>query len=136
MLLRIKNRLEELETLQSALETFAAEHSLPAKTTGETRLILEELLVNIISHAYPDQGVHEIIFTLERVDDVLRIECIDDGVAFDPLMVPEPDTTLSLAERHVGGLGIHFIRAFSDNLTYQREHGKNILRISKFIPVL
>jgi serine/threonine-protein kinase RsbW len=55
----------------------------------------------------------------------------DDGPQFDPLSLPPPDVTASLAERKVGGLGVFLVRNIMDNVTYARTAGRNQLRISK-----
>jgi len=131
MVLRLQNRLDELTTLQAALDTFAQEHRLPPRAALETALVLEELFVNVVSHAFPDPGPHQITVSLERHGDRLEIECADDGVAFDPLSTPPADTESPLEERPIGGLGIHFIRHYSDDLAYRREQGHNVLTIRK-----
>jgi len=131
MVLRLQNRLDELATLQTALDAFAEGQRLPPQATIETALLLEELFVNVVSHAFPDRLSHQITVSLERRGDWLEIECADDGVAFDPLTAPPADTESPLEERPIGGLGIHFIRHYSDDLAYRREQGRNILTIRK-----
>jgi anti-sigma regulatory factor (Ser/Thr protein kinase) len=49
----------------------------------------------------------------------------DDGRPFDPLSQPEPDTTLTLEDRKVGGLGIHFARRLVREITYRWSGGRN-----------
>lgn len=131
MVMRLQNRLDELATLQTALDTFAEEQRLPPRATLETALLLEEFFVNVVSHAFPDPGPHQITVSLERRGDWLEIECDDDGIAFNPLSAPPADTESPLEERPIGGLGIHFIRHYSDDLAYRREQGHNILTIRK-----
>ena len=55
----------------------------------------------------------------------------DDGKPFDPLAQRDPDTTLSAAERNVGGLGILIVKKTMSPVTYRRRNGKNILTIGK-----
>jgi anti-sigma regulatory factor (Ser/Thr protein kinase) len=57
------------------------------------------------------------------------LEIADTGKPFDVLSLPEPDITLDIKDRQVGGLGIHFIRTLSDGVSYRRENGRNILRM-------
>ncbi|MBP5247976.1 MAG: ATP-binding protein, partial [Fibrobacter sp.] len=59
------------------------------------------------------------------------ITFIDHGVPFDPLARPDPDTTLSAAERQIGGLGIFMVKKTMDKMEYSREGEKNILTIEK-----
>jgi hypothetical protein len=39
---------------------------------------------------------------------------VDDGPEFDPLAAPEPDTSLAVEDRPVGGLGIVLVRNVLD----------------------
>ncbi len=61
--------------------------------------------------------------------DAMVLEISDSGSPFDVLSLADPDTTSDIMERHIGGLGIHFIRKLSDNVSYRRENGRNILRL-------
>jgi serine/threonine-protein kinase RsbW len=63
----------------------------------------------------------------------IRVELEDDGEPFNPLEVPEADTTKPLDERAVGGLGIHLARKLTDGLEYQRCGGKNLLVLKKHL---
>ncbi len=59
------------------------------------------------------------------------VEISDDAPAFDPLQVPEPDTSANLDDREIGGLGIFLIRKVTDSATYRYEKAKNILTLTK-----
>ena len=49
----------------------------------------------------------------------------DDGKPFNPLESPEPDTSLPVEERPIGGLGIYLLRKMFDQMDYARTDGKN-----------
>jgi len=51
----------------------------------------------------------------------------DDGPAFNPLQVPEPDVAATLEERRPGGLGVHLVRQLMDRVEYRRAEGRNCL---------
>jgi serine/threonine-protein kinase RsbW len=53
----------------------------------------------------------------------------DDGKPFDPLAAPAPDLTSS--PRQPGGVGLHFVRNLTDELTYTRRDRINHLRLMK-----
>jgi serine/threonine-protein kinase RsbW len=55
----------------------------------------------------------------------------DEGPGFDPLSLPPPDVTASLADRRVGGLGVFLVRQMMDSVSYERVAGRNQLRMSK-----
>ena len=52
-------------------------------------------------------------------------EIIDTGAEFDLRAAPEPDLRGDIAERAVGGLGLHLIREFASRLDYSRRDGTN-----------
>lgn len=61
--------------------------------------------------------------------DAFVLEIKDSGNPFNVLILPDPDTTLDIAEREIGGLGVHLIRTLSDDVSYRRENGQIILRM-------
>ncbi len=85
----------------------------------------------MISYAFRDGARHIIDVEISFAGNCLSIEIRDDGSPFDPLKIPPPDLTSELAEREVGGLGIHFVRTVADEVGYRREEGWNILRLVK-----
>lgn len=111
-----------------AIGAFAKEHGFGEKKVTEIELALEEALVNIFSYAYPEsEGDAELRMDIQNGDMVMVL--VDDGLAFDMLSLDEPDTTLEISERQVGGLGIFLIRKLMDEVQYRRENGQNILTI-------
>ena len=55
----------------------------------------------------------------------------DHGKKFDPLAHADPDTSLALEEREIGGLGIYLTKQFMDSVEYEYVGDKNILTIRK-----
>ncbi len=104
---------------------------IPKKRIG-LALAVEEAFVNICTHAYKDGAgpVELASFTgSEPFPRSFVLEIADSGPEFDLLSIPEPDTSLGIEEREIGGLGVHFIRHFTDHADWRRENGKNILRL-------
>ena len=50
---------------------------------------------------------------------------------FDPLEHEDPDITLLVEDRPIGGLGIFMVRKTMDSVTYERRDGMNVVTISK-----
>lgn len=128
-----------LDRLHEAM-AFAEQQALalgvdPKRIMGLT-LSVEEAFVNICTHAYTEkEGLvtltcHTVIYEA-RPSFVLEIA--DTGPEFNPLAMAEPDTGLGIEDRAVGGLGIHFIRHFSDHALWRREDGRNILRLVVYV---
>jgi len=127
--IQFKNNLSELERLNLILAEFGERYHLPSKVLFNLNLALEEILTNIISYGYDNREEHEIIVRLSLEQGELTAEVEDDGRPFNPLEAPEQDLNKPLEERPVGGLGIHLVRKLMDELTYQRQEGRNLLLI-------
>ena len=117
--------------LHRALEEFARQHAVPDRALRAADLAIEEHLTNVRGYAYQDKAAHDILVRLTIEGRCLQVEVADDGLSFNPLSQPAPDTSLPLDQRLPGGLGIHLIRQFMDQLDYRREADKNILRMRK-----
>ncbi|UUV17864.1 ATP-binding protein [Fusobacteria bacterium ZRK30] len=101
------------------------------KVDYQLRLVSEEALINIINYAYTKES-GELKIDCETINnDTILIEISDTGTAFDPLQKEDPDITLPVEERRVGGLGIFIIKNIMDTVDYKREGGKNILTLTK-----
>ena len=53
----------------------------------------------------------------------------DNGPAFDPLSRASPNLDVEIADRDVGGLGIHLVRELADDCRYARIDDCNVLTI-------
>ena len=104
----------------------------PLKFQVQIDVAIDELFGNIARYAYKD-GTGKATVRLEIEDDpaCAVLTFVDQGIPFDPLDMPEPDTTLSLKERKIGGLGIFLVKKTMDDMAYQYKDGQNILRIKK-----
>lgn len=127
----INNKLEDASLAIERLEKFMLEHTVPNELINKILLCMDELVTNIITHAYPDSSDRKISIECALSDTDITIEIHDDGVPFDPTKSAKPNINLPLAERPVGGLGIHLVRNIMDMVQYQRDGNFNILKISK-----
>jgi len=110
------------------VEECADRFGLETKRKFGLLVAVEEAFVNICSYAYPDrEGEAELSCAVGG--DAFVLEIADRGAPFDVLSLPDPDTTLGIMEREIGGLGVHFIRSLSDSVSYRREDGRNVLRM-------
>lgn len=125
----IKNQLPEIATVTGAMEDFARSRDLPEAIRWRFHLALEELLRNVISHAYPDKAEHAIEVTLDCDDTHMTAAITDDGIPFNPLNIAAPELSEALEERVVGGLGIHLARNVVDTLTYEWRDSRNVVTL-------
>jgi len=92
---------------------------------------VDEATSNIILHGYKGRP-GEIEIELSREGDNLVVRMRDQAPHFNPTNYPMPDLTLPLRKRPVGGLGIYFIRHFTDDVRYRvTSQGDNELTLVK-----
>ena len=102
---------------------------MSGKRINEIEIAAEEALVNIFRYAYQGQeGDVEISCKAEHGRTFI-IEIIDAGMPFNPLSVSEPDITLDVGERQIGGVGVFLIKKLMDDVIYRRDGDKNILEL-------
>ena len=93
---------------------------------------VDEVFSNIAMYAYePAQGDATIRVEIDRNARVVSITFFDSGIPFNPMDREEPDTSLSVEEREIGGLGIFIVRKSMDEIFYEYKNGQNILCIKK-----
>ena len=125
-----------LDNLQTVMD-FATEHlearDCPMKISMQIELVVEEIFVNIASYAYqPDIGSATFCMEFEENPDAVLMTFIDNGKPYNPLEKIDPDTSLDIEERDIGGLGIFLVKKNVDEISYKYEDGKNILIMKKF----
>lgn len=129
MILRVPATLDSLVRAQEFVRDCAAHLGTGAGLLDRLDLVVEELVVNIGSYAYPDrQGDMEVGCELRGDPPLFCIMLRDWGVAFDPLERDAPDLESELEERDVGGLGIFLVRELATRCTYHRANEMNEFR--------
>ena len=128
--IRIANRIPEIARVAALVDDFAARHALPDNVLTALNVSLDEILNNIISYGYEDEGYYEILVRLVLRCGKVEVLVEDDGKPFDPTLAPAPSLK---AESRVGGVGIHFVRSLTDHLEYTRRDDVNQLRFVKKI---
>ncbi len=130
----VANRMEEIRTIEVALEEFGEQHDFPMDAMLQIQLALEELFTNVVSYAHDDGQEHEVEIKLAREGETITVEILDDGCPFDPLHdAPDLDVESSLEERRVGGAGIRLAKQLMTELHYQRNSERNHLTLVKKI---
>jgi serine/threonine-protein kinase RsbW len=128
----ILNNVTELHRLNAFVEDLAEKWELSMKLSMNINLVLEEIVTNIIFYGFDDDGKHQIMLAFSRDDHGIEIIVSDDGNPFNILEVNDfKDEEKSAEERDIGGLGIHFVKALMDRITYERVDDKNILTLYK-----
>lgn len=122
-----------LLALASAIRKYAGEQGWSEPITMQIDLVLEELVLNAISYGYPEGGPGCIRVNLHGQGALIQIDIEDDGIPFNPFSQPQPDFSLSIEDREIGGLGIHFVREFMDEFAYERQGSHNRVSLMKHL---
>ena len=124
----VANDVGEIRRINYALGDFLAEEGVPGRTIHHVRLVVEELVVNVVRYAYGDKAAHKIGVDVRTEPRRVVVTVEDDGRPFNPNDAPPPQLQESLEARRVGGLGIHLVKKLSRELTYARENDRNRVR--------
>lgn len=124
--------IAEIPKLIAWVETCCHDSAVARETALKLVLALEEATVNVIQHGFDSMPEpHHLEVQLDIAADRVIAAVIDNGRPFDPSTAPEPDLTLPLEQRDLGGLGILFIHRMVDRIEYRHADGHNRLRLEK-----
>lgn len=98
-------------------------------TQFNVAMVAEEIFSNIALYAYQEKTAESVVITTELIDDYYSITFSDHGKAYNPLTQADPDLSVDLNGRPIGGLGVFLSKKLSDDITYKRKNLQNILCI-------
>ncbi len=124
----LPNELGEFRRINHALLEFLTDEGVPPDSVNRVRLVVEELVVNIIRHAFDDGAEHTIVLDVRTEPRRVQVTIEDDGKPFDPREAPEPVLRGPLEERRTSGYGIYIVKHMTRALEYARVTGKNRVR--------
>ena len=102
------------------------------KILMQMELVIEELFVNVAIYAYTSKkGNCTVVREFEEEPRAITVTLIDSGIPYNPLLREDPDTSLGVEERAIGGLGIFLVKKNVDEISYEHKEGQNILRFKK-----
>ena len=95
------------------------------------KIAADEIINNCISYAFADVNEPQLNVRLTVRDDEATLLFEDNGRPYDPLSAPGADPDENILERQAGGLGILFVKEFTDDISYEYADGKNRLTLRK-----
>lgn len=126
--------VENIGVVTEFVDEQLEELNCPMKAQTQIDIAIDELFGNIAHYAYhPEKGQATVRVEVENNPLSVIITFMDGGTPFDPLKKDDPDVTLSVDERAIGGLGIFLVKKNMDDISYEYKNGQNILRIRKNI---
>ena len=127
----LKSDLAEITKVFERIKALEQKGLIKEPMTRQLSVVLDELLNNSISYAFDDAKEHEIAVEINVGDEDVTIKIVDDGAPFNPFSSPEPDLSLGVEERAIGGLGVHIVKNIMDDYSYDRHDGKNVVTLVK-----
>lgn len=126
-------RFENLARISEFVTQVAVAAGLDERAIYEVELAVDEACSNIIEHAYGGESRGDIDCTCRADQKGLTVILRDQGRAFDPADIPEPDVCAPLQERDAGGLGLYFMFRLMDEVSFEFETGSgNVLTMVKY----
>jgi sigma-B regulation protein RsbU (phosphoserine phosphatase) len=110
------------------LRAILTARSVAVRRIDDAELITEELLTNVVRAASAGAETW-MSLELELTGAEILLTVRDNGLGFDPLALATPNLDADIAERDVGGLGIHLVRELADDCRYARVGDLNVLTI-------
>lgn len=120
---------QEVMRAVEALEQLGQERQVPERALFGLTLALEECGSNIVNHALRSDASQTFRVAIEITGGVITIELRDRGPEFDPTQPraekpPDEDGA-------PGGWGLELARRHTTSMSYRREGGENVLRLSQ-----
>ena len=132
----MRNDIQQIPTLAEWIDSLG----IPEELNMPVNLALEEAVSNVMLYAYPDIKPGQVLVEFVRsqvagrqAHEQIVFIITDSGIPFDPTQQPPADTSLSVEERAIGGLGIHLVMQLMDEVKYERVEDKNVLTLVKKI---
>ena len=126
-----KNEESELTRVAEFMEGVCEELELDMHVSMKLQLAIEEMVVNVISYAYPAETKADITLSAESDDKELTIVLSDSGKPFDPTAKEDADTEINPMDREQGGMGILIVKNIMNEVTYRRIGDINQLTMKK-----
>ena len=124
--------VQNIEAVTDFVNAALEEWNCPMKAQMQIDMAIDELFGNIAQYAYaPGTGMATVRIEPLKEARGMRLTLIDSGKPYDPLSGGDPDTTLSIEERGIGGLGVFLVKKTMDDMRYAYENGQNVLTVEK-----
>jgi len=126
----VEATIEQIPVISNFVESVMSVSGFDSRKAMEVLLVMEEACTNIVKYAYP--GKVGTIHIVARVSgDRMELIVEDYGAAFDPTAYTAALPRTDVSDHPIGGLGIHLMKRFMDEISFQFKDGKNVLTMVK-----
>ena len=128
----VEAKIENVDKVTEFVNEVLEEKECPLKVQMQLDVAIDEIFGNIAYYAY-GKGSRNATIQIEMEDNPPKITLtfIDQGIPYNPLESKDPDITLDIEDREIGGLGIFLVKKTMDELSYEYVDGQNILTMKK-----
>ena len=125
----VEAKIENVDKVTEFVNEVLEEKDCPLKVQMQLDVAIDG---NIAYYAY-GKGSGNATIQIEMEDNPPKITLtfIDQGIPYNPLESKDPDITLDIEDREIGGLGIFLVKKTMDELSYEYVDGQNILTMKK-----
>jgi len=125
---KFKREIDSLDEIFQFVKECMVAYKIDDSFSFSLNFILEELFTNIVK--YSTTSFNDVLIDLKTDDDKLIINIIDfGGKPFDLTKAKDVDTTLSIEERKVGGLGVHLVKKMTEDVKYEYKDNQGKITI-------
>jgi serine/threonine-protein kinase RsbW len=121
---------ESVPLIRTRVQEVARAMGFSEAAVRDILIAVSEAATNALKYGSP-RGAVDTIRVLWRVaPDRLIVQVGDSGNGFDPLAVPAPVPE----ELREGGMGVYFIRALMDEVSFERDATGTVVQMTKYRP--
>lgn len=125
-------KIENIALVTDFVNSILEKNECSMKVQMEIDIVIDEIFSNIAYYAYaPGSGEATVQVKIEDSPKRMELVFIDRGIPYNPLENKDPDVTLDIEERKIGGLGIFLVKEMMDEVLYEYVDGQNILKLIK-----
>lgn len=127
-----KREISSLEGIFAFLDLFVAHQKIDESISFSLQLAVEELFTNMVK--YQTKTSNDICVELALKRDRVVVELTDfDSRPYNIHNSTEYDPDQSLENRTPGGVGIHLVKKFIDEINYDYTDGTSIITLIKYL---
>lgn len=132
--LKVEATIDNIPVVTEFVTSQLDEMSCIPKAKTQIRIAIDEIFGNIAHYAYEGKTGPAWI-RVEQCEEqgAVVITFTDEGIPYNPCEKSDPDISLSIEERQIGGLGIYMVKKLMDDVWYEYKDGKNMLSLKKII---
>lgn len=121
-----------IDDLFAFVDAFVRTEGIDEANAFQLTMVTEELYTNLVKYNKGGRGL--VTIQLERIGEWIELELTDYDVApFDITTAELPNLDVPIEQRRAGGMGLHLVKSFADELRYRHEGGHSTITFRKRI---